>query len=146
MFRRHRLETRMRGLLGFSAIAVVGIMTGAAQMSSTYSHSEAQRYIESSEAALAESAVTNDISVVERIMAEDCVWVLDGKVLTKSEAVADAKRSSDFLSNHLDYAHVRFFQDTAVVQGSETWCAKGAARVAISGLTHGFGAMEIGRS
>jgi hypothetical protein len=31
----------------------------------------------------------------------------------------------DFLSDHLDYAHVRFFGDTAVVQGSETWTRKG---------------------
>jgi Domain of unknown function (DUF4440) len=33
--------------------------------------------------------------------------------------------SGDFLSNHLDYANVRFFGDTAVVQGSETWTQKG---------------------
>lgn len=31
----------------------------------------------------------------------------------------------DLVSNHLDYANVRFFGDTAVVQGSETWTRLG---------------------
>jgi uncharacterized protein DUF4440 len=55
--------------------------------------------------------------------------ILDGEILTKSQAVADAKKGpGDFLSDHLDYAHVRFFGDTAVVQGSETWARKGGRK------------------
>jgi len=43
--------------------------------------------------------------VVERVLAEDCVWVLEGRVLTKSQAAVDAKNGpGDFLSDHLDYA------------------------------------------
>ena len=57
------------------------------------------------------------------------MWVFDGRILTKSEAVAEAKNGpGDFLSDHLDYARVRFFGDTAVVQGSETWTRKGDRR------------------
>jgi ketosteroid isomerase-like protein len=86
----------------------------------------AQRYITESETAWAESVATSDSSVVERILADDVVWVLDGKVLNKAQAVADAAAGpGDFLSNHLDYAHVRIFGDTAVVQGAETWTRKG---------------------
>ena len=59
-------------------------------------------------------------------MAEDVVWILDGEIWDKAHAVADAaKGPEDFLSNHLEYAHVRFFGDTAVVQGSESWTRKG---------------------
>ncbi len=91
-----------------------------------YSQADAERYIKESEAAWAASVATNDASVVKRILADDVVWVLDGEILDKAQAVADAaKGPDDFLSNHLEYAHVRFFGDTAVVQGSETWTRKG---------------------
>ena len=85
----------------------------------------AEKYIKDSESAWAESVATNDASVVKRILADDFVWVLDGKVLDKSRAVTEAQQGpGDFVSNHLNYAHVRFFGDTAVVQGSETWTRK----------------------
>jgi ketosteroid isomerase-like protein len=119
----------MRSLSGLCAIAVVAFATGVAQTSFTNSQSEAEQYIKSAESAWAESVATSDGSVVERILAEDCVWVLDGRILIKSQAVAEAKDGpGDFLSNHLDYAHVRFFGDTAVVQGSETWTRKGGRK------------------
>jgi hypothetical protein len=92
----------------------------------TYSEAEVERYIVESESAWASSVATNDASVVERILADDFVWVLDGRVLNKATAVEEAgKGPSDFLSNTLEYAHVRFFGDTAVVQGSEMWTRKG---------------------
>jgi len=108
---------------------VVAFATCAAQTNGSYSQSDAEQYIKSSEAVWAESVATNDASVVERILAEDCVWVLDGRITTKSQAIAEAKNGpGDFLSNHLDYAHVRFFGDTAVVQGSEIWTRKGGRK------------------
>lgn len=91
-----------------------------------YSQTEAERYIKNSEAEWAASVATNDASVVKRILADDVVWVLDGRVLDKTQAVAEAGQGpSTFLSNKLEYAHVRFFGDTAVVQGSEKWTRKG---------------------
>ena len=51
--------------------------------------------------------------------------MLDGEVLDKKAAVRLAKAGpGDFVSNHTDYVHVRFFGDTAVAQGSETWTKK----------------------
>ena len=92
----------------------------------SYSRTEAEKYIKDSSSAWAESVVTNDASVVKRILADDCVWVREGKVLDKSRAVTVAQQGpGDLVSNHLDYANVRFFGDTAVVQGSETWTRKG---------------------
>jgi Domain of unknown function (DUF4440) len=82
-----------------------------------------------SESAWAESVATNSSSVLKRILADDCVWVLDGKVMNKGAAVADAEGGpGDFITNHLDYAHVRFFGDTAIVQGSETWILRGGQK------------------
>lgn len=82
---------------------------------------EAERYIKESEAAWAESVASNDASVVKRILADDVVWVMDGKILNKPQAVKQAAAGPyDFVSNHLDYVNVRFFGDVAVAQGSET--------------------------
>jgi hypothetical protein len=91
-----------------------------------YPLAEAEKYIKDSASAWAESVATNDASVVKRILADEVVWVRDGEVLDKSRAVTLAQQGpGDFVSNHLDYANVRFFGDTAVVQGGETWTRKG---------------------
>ncbi len=90
------------------------------------SRAEAEKYIKDSSSAWAESVATNDASVVRRILADDFVWVKEGRVLDKSSAVTGAQKGpGDFVSNHLDYANVRFFGETAVVQGGETWTRTG---------------------
>jgi ketosteroid isomerase-like protein len=114
---------------GLFSLVLVVLAAGTARAGDGYSQTDAEKYIKDSEAAWAESVATNDASVVKRILADDCVWVLDGEVLLKPRAVSDAQRGpGDFLSNHLDYANVRFFGDTAVVQGSETWTRKGGRK------------------
>jgi ketosteroid isomerase-like protein len=119
----------MRLLCVLCVLILIAFATGAAQTSIENSQSEDEKYIRSSESEWAESVATNDSSVVERIFADDCVWVLDGRILTKAQAVADAKNGpGDFLSDHLEYAHVRFFGGTAVVQGSEIWTRKGGRK------------------
>jgi len=116
----------MRSSCVFCALILIAFVAGAAQPSIANSQSEDEKYIRSSESAWAESVATNDGSVVERILAGDCVWVLDGGILTKAQAAADAKNGpGDFPSDHLEYAHVRFLGDTVVVQGSEIWTRKG---------------------
>jgi ketosteroid isomerase-like protein len=128
-------------------ISMTFIAAGSAQAGDRFSQSEAEKYIKDSEAAWAESVATNDASVVKRILADDVVWVLDGKVLDKSRAVAGAQQGpGNFVSNHLDYANVRFFGDTAVVQGSETWTRKTGGRVTSFGSTLGSDAAGNGRS
>lgn len=90
---------------------------------------DVERYIVESEHAWAKSVATNDASVVKRILADDFIWVLDGKVVDKKVAVEWAAAGPGlFLSNEPDYVHVRFFGDTAVAQGSETWAKKGGKR------------------
>lgn len=106
-----------------------GYFASVASAAAGYSQADAESYIKSSEAAWAESVSTNDSSVLRRILASDFVWVLDGEVWNKARAIADAESGpGDFLSDHLNYAHVRFFGDTAVVQGMETWTRKNARK------------------
>lgn len=113
-----------------AAILLIGALAiSVASLAGEYSQTEAEQYIQTAEAAWAESVATNDASVVKRILADDCVWVLDGKVFDKARAVSDAAQGpGDFLSNKLEYAHVKFFGDTAVVQGSEMWTRKGGKK------------------
>jgi len=95
-----------------------------------YSHADAEAYIRQASADWATSVSTNDSSVLERILAEDFVWVLEGRLLNKAQAVAEAASGpGPFLSNTLDYVNIRFFGDTAVAQGRETWRkSRGAIR------------------
>ena len=102
----------------FALAAVSSILAGCSG-----SEQKAREYIELSEQQWAESVATSDSSVVERILSDDFVWVYpDGKVLNKTQAVAGAKTGpGDFISNHPGPISIRFFGNTAVAQGSETW-------------------------
>ncbi len=111
------------------ALFFAGCAASAPSNDNGYERLNADRYIKASEAAWAESVATNNPSVVKRILANDAVWVLDGQVWSKARAVADAGAGpGDFISDHLNYAHVRFFGDTAVVQGMETWTRTGGRK------------------
>jgi hypothetical protein len=109
-------------------LLVVSLEVSAATVPT--SQAQAERYIIDSEHQWAESVATNDASVVARILATDFVWVLDGEVLNKAQAVRFAKEGpGEFVSNHPDYVHVRFFgADTAVARGSETWTKRNPTR------------------
>jgi hypothetical protein len=94
-----------------------------------YSASRAENYIHDAEAAWATSVASNDASILRRILSDDFVWVLDDRVLDKATAVREAENGpGDFVSNRLDYAHVRFYGSTAVVQGREHWVRRNPER------------------
>jgi len=112
------------------AILAAGILLSAiyctrAQESST---AEAERYIKESERQWAESVANGDVTVVERILAEDFVGVdTDGSFYTKAKEVEDTPKSpKEFISNHANEIKVRFYGDTAVAQGSESWVRRSA--------------------
>lgn len=123
------MRTTMRKFVRAGIVLVTIAGANAMGASPTYSQAEAERYIQQSEAAWSESVATNDASVVTRILADDVVWVLDGKILDKAQAVKNAANGPyHFASAHLDYAHVRFFGEVAVVQGSETLTEKDGSK------------------
>ena len=84
---------------------------------------QAERYIIESERQWAESVATGDSSVVERILADDFVGVdPKGRLYDKAKMIADTRDSrQNFVSNHLNEVKVRFYGETAIAQGDESW-------------------------
>jgi ketosteroid isomerase-like protein len=103
------------------ALALIcAIWAARAQQSNT---AEAERYIKESESQWAESVANGDASVVERILADDFLGVdPDGNLYEKAKMVAYTREApKEFISNHLNDVKIRFFGDTAVAQGNESW-------------------------
>jgi hypothetical protein len=93
---------------------------------STGDRASDKAYIRQSESDWAESVVTNDVSVLERILADDFVGVeIDGSHYSKAEAIKIYRtQPSEFVFNHLIEVEIRFYGDAAVAQGSEGWKKK----------------------
>ena len=89
-----------------------------------------ERYIIESEHAWAESVASGDPKVVEQILADDFLGVdPNGRQYTKSEMVADTRNGPQvFASNRANAIKVRFFGNTAVAQGDESWVKHSGAR------------------
>jgi ketosteroid isomerase-like protein len=103
------------------ALALIcAIWAARAQQSNT---AEAERYIKESESQWAESVANGDASGVERILADDFLGVdPDGNLYEKAKMVAYTREApKEFISNHLNDVKIRFFGDTAVAQGNESW-------------------------
>src|SRR6516225_955019 len=92
--------------------------------SSEPSQSSAEKYIRDSEAQWAEATASGDNTVMQRILADDFLGVdpFDGALYDKSQAMTlNKEHHAEFISNHLNQGKIRFFGDTAVAQGSESW-------------------------
>jgi ketosteroid isomerase-like protein len=111
---------RFRAIVFVVGAAVCATLAVRAQQDDT---KESERYIVESERQWAESVATGDSSSVERILADDFLGVdPDGSLYDKNKMVVDTRSSpKEFLSNHLNEVKVRFFGDTAVAQGNESW-------------------------
>ncbi|MDQ3199926.1 MAG: nuclear transport factor 2 family protein [Verrucomicrobiota bacterium] len=84
---------------------------------------EAERYIIEGARQWAESVATGDTRALERILADDFVGIdPKGRFYDKAKMIADTRDAPKyFVSNHLNEVKVRFYGDTAVAQGYETW-------------------------
>lgn len=84
---------------------------------------ETERYILDSERQWAESVATGDTSAIERILADDFIGVDPKGHLYAKQQMIDETRDApkNFVSNHLNDVKVRFYGNTAIAQGSETW-------------------------
>src|SRR5437016_11899548 len=113
------------GILAAGAL-FCAICAGSAQESST---AEAERYIKESGRQWAEAVASGDTSPVERILAGDYLGMdTDGTLYDKAKAISFTREGPKvFISNHLDYVKVRFFGDTAIAQGSESWVRRTGA-------------------
>jgi ketosteroid isomerase-like protein len=84
---------------------------------------EIERYILESERQWAESVATGDTSAIERILADDFIGVdPKGALYSKQQMITDTRSAPKyFVSNRLNDVKVRFYGNTAIAQGSETW-------------------------
>ena len=84
---------------------------------------ETERYILNSERQWAESVATGNTSAIERILADDFIGVdPKGRLYAKQQMIDETRNAPKyFVSNHLNAVKVRFYGNTAIAQGSETW-------------------------
>jgi ketosteroid isomerase-like protein len=115
--------TRARTQLIQAIIVVFVAGFLAVQAAERADQKEAERYIVESERQWAESVATGETAHVERILADDFLGVSpDGKLYDKATMIAETREAPKvFVSNHLNEVKVRFFGDTAVAQGNESW-------------------------
>jgi ketosteroid isomerase-like protein len=83
----------------------------------------AENYIKRSESEWAAAASKGDTGAVKRILADDFLGIApDGSSYDKAKEIADTMNDhGNTISNHVNEVKVRFFGETAVAQGSETW-------------------------
>lgn len=115
-----------------SSVIVLSFASAAAAQteSATAGRTDAEEYIRKSESDWAEAVATGDTSVIERILADDFGGVdPKGKFYGKAEMIADTRDApKHFASNHLEDAKVKFYGNTAVAYGSESWVRKTGER------------------
>jgi ketosteroid isomerase-like protein len=122
-YRRNDMKINPRhDRLFLRALAVLGMLC-LCQCSADKDQTETERYILESEKQWAESVASGDTSIVERILADDFVGVdPKGNLYNKQQMIADTRNAPKyFVSNRLNDVKVRFYGDTAIAQGSETW-------------------------
>jgi ketosteroid isomerase-like protein len=107
-------------ILSAISLSLAAVLITAAQ---NPSQSDAKKYIEKSESAWAEAGSKGDAATIKRILADDFIGIApDGSRYDKAKEIADtANNHGNTISNHLNEVTVRFFGETAVAQGSETW-------------------------
>ncbi len=104
-------------------LIIATALSMAAQQSTT-SNADAERYIRDSESQWAEAVANGDVSVVKRVLADDFIGVDagDGHLYPKAEAISWIQdHHTEFVFNHVDEVKVRFYGNSAVAQGSESW-------------------------
>ena len=113
----------MRRFLIMGVSSLLASTSALAQ--STDAHAMDRAYIQQAESDWAESVATNDATVIERIIADDYVGVdIDGSHYSKADMLKWREHPSEYVSNHMNGVEIRFYGDTAVAQGSESWKKK----------------------
>ena len=103
-------------------IAVLLLLCAPLAHVQTDDHASDIAYIRQAESDLAESTVTNDVSVLERLLADDFVGVdVDGSHYSKADGIKDYRtHPSEFVFNHLNEVEIRFYGNAPIAQP----CAK----------------------
>jgi ketosteroid isomerase-like protein len=120
------MQIRVLAILAFALLLAFSTNPLSSHAQANDSQAADAAYIRQAELDWAESVVTNDVSVLDRILADDFVGVdIDGSHYSKADEIRDYRaKPSEFVSNHLDNFVTRFYGDAAVAQGSESWKKK----------------------
>ena len=111
-------------LFGFmTCICLFANCTNAPTKAAKIDYEKVEQYIKESEKQWAESVASGDSTVIERILADDFIGVdPEGNQYNKQQMVHDTRNAPKyFKSNHLNDIKIRFYGNTAVAQGDETW-------------------------
>jgi len=88
-------------------------------------YARAEKYIVECDTDWAESVVTGDTSRRKVYFADDFVGTgTTGKRYDKTAVIRETGPSDVYVSNTIDSIKVKFFGDTAIAYGSETWVKK----------------------
>ena len=110
-----------------SSVLALLLLAGCshAPVAASDSYAEAERYIIECSRDWAESVVTGDRSKRKIYFAEDFIGTdTKGRRYDKSQVTRETGPAKQIISNKLDDVSVRFFGDTAIAHGSETWTRK----------------------
>jgi ketosteroid isomerase-like protein len=109
----------------FSLLSLAVVLCGGFffSIAAQQNQAESERYIVESEGQWAASLASGDVSALQRFLADDFLGVdPDGSKYSKEKAISETRTGPEtFLSNHANEVKVRFYGDTAVAQGSESW-------------------------
>jgi len=106
------------------AFLLISAASGQTHRRAMPEQNSAERYIRESEAQWAEAIANGDVSVVQRILADDFIGVDpdDGHLYDKAEAISWIREHHrEYIASHLEQVKIRFFGNTAIAQGSESW-------------------------
>jgi hypothetical protein len=108
------------------AAPLVFLLSAWTQVSSASdATAEAERYIVECSRDWAESVVTGDRTKRKIYFADDFIGTdTKGRRYDKAVVTRETGPAKQIVSNQLDKVDVRFFGDTAVAHGSETWTRK----------------------
>jgi hypothetical protein len=109
-----------RSILTGGALTVCALFAAKAQDSD---RSKAEQYIIESEKHWAVADASGDSAFVDSLLAPDFMGVSpQGEFYNKTEALQETRENKGkFVSNQVNGVKVRFYGDTAVAQGTETW-------------------------
>ncbi|MYM33631.1 DUF4440 domain-containing protein [Duganella sp. FT94W] len=95
------------------------------RVASSESYAQAERYIIACSHDWAESVVTGDRSKRRIYFADDFIGTdTKGRRYDKSQVTRETGPAKQIISNKIDDLNVKFFGDTAIAHGSETWIRK----------------------
>lgn len=110
-------------LVAAMIVSLTSFAAGQATLKKSASMSRSEQAVRSLERTYAEAVMRQDVSTLERILADDFIATSSrGEVRNKSQEMDDIKPNPDYAMEafNLDDVKVRIFGDTAIVTGRST--------------------------